>query len=83
MTVHKHKLAAVAIKQSDFEDIPQMNRYRRLCAKYRNSNLIQNGTTEDYRNAVVGFMMLEALKVDEVSFASTMRAIFNDSLGNR
>jgi len=83
MTVHKHKIAAVAIKKSEFTDIPQMNRWRRICAKYKDSHLVQNGNSKDYKAACAGFMVLEALKIDEISLAAAMKSIFTDSLGDQ
>lgn len=79
MNAHKKeqtRIAAKAISQGQFKDIPQMMRWRRLVEKYNHTALILNGSEVDFINACEAFMAIDILDMSGICKLAVYETMF-------
>jgi hypothetical protein len=77
------RIASKAIKQSDFDSLAQMQRYRRLVEKYHNTPLILLGREVDFINLAITFKHLDRLDVSGVCKLAALENIFTTFKRNK
>ena len=69
-------VASKALPQNQFQSLAQMQRWRRLVAKYHRSLLIRYGRREDFVNVAKAYLALENINMSPVAKAAAIEAMF-------
>jgi hypothetical protein len=64
--ISQTRIAQKVIPQSQFDSLAQMQRYRRLVEKYRNSPLILLGDEIDFINAAIAFKHVDRIDMSGI-----------------